>query len=168
MKRFFPIGLIGLGFLLSLGALSWPYLSKAIDGSASSPVPDQIVGLQKTSYISGAEAIAEFENLHGKQFPISSGSIGIYGNQQATLWVAGASSDSVALNMVETMEKKIAQGNTPFKPLEQTQLETRTIYSLEGMGQKHYYFQSKNLVIWLAANPSVADAAIQQILEVYP
>jgi hypothetical protein len=36
------------------------------------------------------------------------------------------------------------------------------------MGQRHYYFQSENFVIWLAADPSVADEAIQQILEVYP
>ena len=41
-------------------------------------------------------------------------------------------------------------------------------YALDGMGQKHFYFQSKNLIIWLAAEPSIADEALKQILEDYP
>jgi hypothetical protein len=36
------------------------------------------------------------------------------------------------------------------------------------MGQKHYYFRSKNMVIWLAVDPSIAAEALEQILEVYP
>jgi hypothetical protein len=30
------------------------------------------------------------------------------------------------------------------------------------MGQRHYYFQSQNLVIWLAANPAFADKKLSQ------
>jgi len=60
------------------------------------------------------------------------------------------------------------QGGSPFTPVEQFNQGARTIYVLEGMGQMHFYFQSKNLVIWLAADPAVADAAIKQILEAYP
>lgn len=41
------------------------------------------------------------------------------------------------------------------------------MYALEGMGQKHYYFQAENLVIWLAVDPAFGDEALQQILEVY-
>lgn len=44
----------------------------------------------------------------------------------------------------------------------------RVVYVLEGMGQKHYYSQAKNLVIWLAVEPGLADQALQQTLEVYP
>jgi hypothetical protein len=36
------------------------------------------------------------------------------------------------------------------------------------MGQKHYYFQSENLVIWLAAEADIADTAIQKLQEFYP
>jgi hypothetical protein len=70
--------------------------------------------------------------------------------------------------MTAAMQAKIAQGNSPFTPIDEIQNRDRKVFVLDGMGQRHYYFQSKNLVIWLAANPSVADAAIQQILEVYP
>jgi hypothetical protein len=36
------------------------------------------------------------------------------------------------------------------------------------MGQKQIYFQSTDPIIRLAANPSIADEAIRQILEAYP
>jgi hypothetical protein len=65
------------------------------------------------------------------------------------------------------MQKRIAEGKSPFTPINEINQRNSKVYVLEGMGQKHYYFQSKNLVIWLAANPALADEALQQILEVY-
>jgi hypothetical protein len=44
----------------------------------------------------------------------------------------------------------------------------RLIYELEGMGQRHYYFQSGKLLIWMAANPELAEQAITEILKFYP
>jgi hypothetical protein len=168
MKRAFSLGLVAAGILLISGAVSWSYFNNRVSQSAAVSLPDSIAGLQITNYTTGAQAVTEFENLHGKQFPINSGSIGRYGNQQTTLWVAGVSSNSIALDMIEAMQEKIAQRNSPFTPLGKFHLGNRAIYVLEGMGQRHYYFQSKNLVIWLASDPAIADAAIQQILEVYP
>src|SRR5574341_1413870 len=89
MKRKFPILLIVLGALLIIDTRT------------------------------GAEATSEFENLHGKQFPLTSGAIGIYDNQQITLWAAATASDSIASQMVESMREKIAEGNSPFTPLTQ-------------------------------------------------
>jgi hypothetical protein len=36
------------------------------------------------------------------------------------------------------------------------------------MGQEHFYFQSKNLVIWVAVDPAFVETVKQQILEAYP
>ena len=87
--------------------------------------------------------------------------------RRVNCWAAGAPLNFMASRMVEAMQEKIAQGNSPFTPIEQFTQGKRTIYFLEGIGQKHYYFQSKNLVIWLAVDPNLADEALQQILEVY-
>lgn len=167
MKRTIPIFLMGLGILLLFGS-GWFFLNAQVNRPARDSLPTEIAALPLMQKTSGDGAIAEFENLHGKQFPVTSGSIGIYGEQQITLWVAGAASPSSASGLVESMQAKIAGGNSPFTPLEQFQQGSRTVYVLEGMGQKHYYFQSQNLVIWLAADPALADRSIQQILEVYP
>lgn len=168
MKRIFPITMIVIGVLLSVGAFGWLYGGSATSNSTAIDMPKQLAGLSRAEYRTGAQAMAEFESLHGKQFPLISGAIGIYGDQQITIWAAEASSDSVAVQMVESMRDKIAEGNSPFTPLTQIADKNRIVYELEGMGQTHYYFQSKNLVIWLAADPSLADEALQQTLEAYP
>ncbi|HEX6268948.1 MAG TPA: hypothetical protein VFZ43_01820 [Anaerolineales bacterium] len=168
MKRSFGIGLIAVGILLTTGATAWAYFNNRVEPTAVVSLPYSINGLQITAYRTGEEAIAEIENLHGKQFPISLGSIGVYGNHEITVWVAGAPSESIASQMTKTMEAKIAEGNSPFTPINEINDNDREVYVLEGMGQRHYYFQAKNLVIWLASDPVIADTAIQQILEVYP
>jgi len=168
MRRFLPVGLIAVGILLISGTLAWSYFGSLTGQPAEVSLPDSIAGLRITNYTTGAQAIADFENLHGKQFPVTSGSIGVYGNNEITLWAAGALSAAIALEMTNAMQEKIAQGNSPFTPLEQFNQGNRTIHVLEGMGQKHYYFQSQNLVIWLAVDPALADQALQQILEVFP
>ena len=168
MKRIVSIVLIGIGLLLFLAAGAWIYFNNLITHPTAVSLPDQVAGLRIADYKTGAQAAADFINLHGKQFSIASGAIGIYGDDQITVWAAGAPLDFMASGMVEAMREKITEGNSPFKPIEGFDQGKRTIYVLEGMGQKHYYFQSKNLVIWLASEPTIADAAIQQILEVYP
>ncbi len=167
MKRIFPLVLITLGILLGFGALSQLYLNNREGAMATTNLPNELAGLRLTDTQAGAAAIAAFTDLHGKEFPVTSGAIGIYGNREATLWVAGTPSESVALEMTNAMQQKIAKGNSPFTPLTEINDRNRKIYALEGMGEKHYYFQSKNLVIWLAVDPAFADEALQQILEVY-
>jgi hypothetical protein len=95
------------------------------------------------------------------------GAVGIYGDRDIIVWIAGAASESIAGEMTNAMQQKIAEGNSPFTPMDEIDSRNRKVYALEGMGQRHYYFQSQNLVIWLAANPAFADKALQQILEVY-
>ncbi len=168
MKRILPIGLIAIGVVSFLGAMGWWYLDNLVLHPAVVPLPEKIANLQMTEYKNGAQASGEFERLHDKQFPLTSGAIGIYGEHEITLWAAGAPLDLMADRMVTTMRDKILQGGSPFTPVEQFNQGTRTIYVLEGLGQMHYYFQSNNLVIWLAADPAVADTAIKQILEAYP
>jgi hypothetical protein len=168
MKRTFYFGLITVGILLIAGVVAWSYFGNLTKQPGELSLPDSIAGLKITNITSGDQAVADFENLHGKQFPVTSGSIGVYGNNEITLWAAGAPSVAIALEMTNAMKEKIAKGNSPFTPLDQFDQGNRTIYVLEGMGQKHFYFQSKNLVIWLAVSPAIADQALQQTLEVYP
>ena len=168
MKRIVPLGLITLGILLSVGALSRLYLDSRASSLEIVELPDQLAGLQITESRRGAEAMAEFADLHGKRFQLSSGVIGMYGNRQITLWVAATDSMSLAAELTSAMQAKIAEGDSPFTPVDEIRKGNRTIYVLEGMGQRHFYFPSKNLVIWMAADQAVADDALQQTLEVYP
>lgn len=168
MKRLFPIGLIALGAVLFLGALSWFYLDNAVNHPKALPLPERIAGLSLTDRMTGVEAAENFVSLHNQKFPITSGAIGFYGGNQATIWLAGAPFNFMAAGMVDSMRDRISEGNSPFTPMNEFKIGGRTIYVLKGMGQRHFYFQSNNLIIWLAADPSIADEAIEQILEAYP
>jgi hypothetical protein len=168
MKRAVPLTMILIGVLLIIGTLGWVTYEKSINSPATLVLPQQLAGLPLSSKMDGPQAVADFSNLHGKQFPLVSGAVGIYGNQQATIWVAGAIIDLMAARMVADMHDKIAAGNSPFTPVGEYKDNKRTIYMLEGMGQNHFYFQSKNLVIWLAANADIADDTLQQLKEFYP
>ena len=168
MKRSLSLTLMFLGTLIVVAAFGWAYFENSISHPAALTLPVQLAGLPLSSQTTGPQAVADFSNLHGESFPLSSGAVGIYGNNRATLWVAGAPLNLMAARLVIAMRDKIAEGNSPFTPSGEYQDNERTIYVLEGMGQKHFYFQSHNLVIWLAADADIADAALQQLKEIYP
>src|SRR5215212_3304756 len=169
MKRIVPLALVTLGILLSSAVFRQLYRgTRGATSDKSSALPAQIAGLDLSSSESGEAAISEFTSMHGKEFPVTSGRIGYYGNGRVTLWLAGTDNKSIAADMVSSMQARIAEGNSPFTPIDEIRNTDRKVYILEGMGQKHFYFQSNDLVIWLASDPSIADEAIQQILEVYP
>lgn len=162
------IALILGGTVIVRGVSTRLAFNQAINNPAPVALPDWLASLPLTEKMTGKETASDFALLHDKQFPLTSGAVGIYGDRQATLWVAGTPLDIMAARMVIAMRDKIAKGGSLFAPLSELQDKQRTIYVLEGMGQKHFYFQSKNLVIWLAVDTSIAELALQQILEEYP
>src|SRR3990170_4658016 len=171
MKRLFPICLIGVGILILLGSAGvWGYNQK-VQHPSSAPLPDVVADLDLTESLMAERAITEFTRLHGEGFPITSGAVGMYGaDHSATLWVAGSLLQPVAGRMLVAMRDKIAStsGKSPFSPVGERQDGTRIVYELDGMGQKHFYFQSGKMIVWLAVNPERAEEALTQVLKFYP
>jgi hypothetical protein len=156
------------GVVIAVTAFGWLYYEQKIANPAPVSIPSTLAGLPLKDQMTGRQASFDFSQLHGKQFPLISGAVGVYGNHQATLWLAGTPLKAMAAEMVTAMRDKIAEGRSPFTPTGAFSNNGRTIYSLEGMGQKHYYFQSGNLVIWLAIEANLAEPALQQLKEYYP
>ena len=168
MKRVLVFSLIITGMGIALTAFGWLYYEQKITNPVPVSIPNSLASIPLTTQMTGKQASFDFSQLHGKQFPLISGAVGVYGNHQATLWVAGTLLKAMAAEMVTGMRDKIAEGRSPFTPTGEFSNNGRTIYSLEGMGQKHYYFQSGNLVIWLAIEANLAEPALQQLQEYYP
>lgn len=167
MKRKQVSLLLVAAFAITLSAFGWLFYQQRISNPAPVSIPNTLAGLNLMEQESGQQAAYNFIQLHGKQFPLTSGSVGIYGDHQATLWVAGTPLKATAAEMVISMRDKIIESRTPFTPTGEILSNGQTVYSLEGMGQKHYYFQSGNLIIWLAVDPDFSEAALQQITEYY-
>jgi len=167
-KRF-PLILVLTGILLVIGAFVLPAFSKTINGVDGIPIPNQIGSYSLVSKATGNAAIQEFTRLHDKPFPVLGGVKATYGNgNQVTLWVASTNSKADTQKLLEAMREKIAEGNSPFTPSDSRQNRGRTVFALDGMGQKHFYFQSEMYLVWMAATPDMADLALQQILVFYP
>lgn len=167
-RHILPLSLIALGSLILVGLVVFVFIHRGYEQPGAAPLPAQIGGLAQTSRQTGSQAVAEFTRLHGESFPIMTGAKGEYGNNQVTLWVAGTADAQAAAQLVTMMRDKIAQGNSPFLPTAEMQLGKRTLYALSGLGQNHFYFQSSNLVIWLATDPDLQDKVLSSILNFYP
>jgi len=166
-KRFMMISMIVMGVVLVAGSLFFGLVTNSSGKTAS--LPESIAGVPLKTADYGAQAVAEITSLHQKDLLVSSGAKGLYGTAgQISLWVAGFSSNADAGQSLQSMTEKISQGNSPFSFTDQKQVAGRPINELEGMGQKHFYFQSGKSVIWLAADLQLADRALKDVLNFYP
>ncbi|MBI2114079.1 MAG: hypothetical protein HYT85_03180 [candidate division NC10 bacterium] len=125
-------------------------------------VPQELAGLRLAHSQQGAEARAEIERLHGKSIPISDGYVAHYGNQSpaAMLYVSQAQDEKVAQRQVEQMTARIRAGNGPFTHLRESTRFGMTVFSTLGEGQVHYYFRRGAVVVWVAADPTIAQQAL--------
>lgn len=169
MKRLPALGLILVGLLLASLGVGYALFSQAVDNPTAAPLPEEIAGLPLGMRSTGWKAVGELTRLHGKGFSLSSGAVGMYGDQhRVKVWVAGAPIQPLASRMLVAMKDKIAEGKSPFTPTGERPDGSRVIYELDGLGQKHFYFQSGDLLIWLAADAYLAEEALAQSLEFYP
>ncbi len=160
--------LVGAGsILLIVAALSAVLRPRAAPASLLA-VPDRLGSLDLADELTGPAAAAEIARLHGEAFALGSAVVAYYGpHGEATLWVAAAASEGEAADWIAAMRRALARGDSPFTPLEPVQMDGLTVYPLRGMDQEHMYFQSHRLVLWLAADPSVAEAARSAVVEAY-
>lgn len=169
MKRLPALVLIFIGLVLATLGVGYALVGQAADNPGPLPLPAEIAGLPLGMRSIGRQAVGELTRLHGKGFPLSSAAVGMYGDQhQVKLWVAGVPIRPLATRMLVAMKDKIAEGNSPFTPTGARSDGGRVIYELEGMGQKHLYFQSGELLIWLATDADLAEEALALTLEFYP
>lgn len=168
-RRTGAISLMVFGLILVVFAIVYPFNDLAIEEKTTPTLPEQVAGKALAAQVMGLSAVDEINQMHGKDFNLSDGARGSYGaNNEVIIWVSGSASEADATQLVIDMKNKIAEGNSPYEPLGEEQISGRAVYLLEGMGKMHYYFQSGDQVIWLAANPDLAEDALDQALEFYP
>jgi hypothetical protein len=113
--------------------------------------------------------LGELSWMHGQEFQLNQGAVGKYGpGEDATLYVAGTPFGFMTGRLVKAMRDKIVRSESPFTPLGERKAGSRTVYELEGMGQRHYYFRSGNLVVWVAVDEAQADGVLGDVLNYYP
>ncbi len=164
LKHSYPaLLLIALGFLVLLGTLAWQAAPRTFTHVTQAvSLPKQLAGQVLTDQMNGAEALSEIESLHGKGFALTGGAVAHYG--PITVWLAQTQDKAAAQAMVELMTSRIAGGGSPFSPTGTRQVGGRTVYTLTGMGQSHFYWQSARQVVWLAIPSAQADLGLRELV----
>ena len=159
-----PLILAGLGLVLLLGGVGWLAVDRLVIGQGNVTLPAMLAGLPLSEQVTGREALAEIERLHGKGFALTDGTVARYGGGTATLWVSSTWMPFLAARQVEAMTDRIAEGRSPFSPTGTREVEGTTVYALAGMGQVHYYCQLNKRVVWLSVSPQFAEQSLEELI----
>jgi tetratricopeptide (TPR) repeat protein len=128
--------------------------------------PQLLGGLKLQAAYAGGRAKREIEQMHGGKIRIDRGYVAHYvdGGRTATFWVSETAGEEEAAALLTQMQEGIAKGGTPFSALELVAvpgLEAIPVYATQGMGQFHYIWVKKRLIVWVALD----EPDLQQRLE---
>lgn len=135
------------------------------NAARSTTIPQSIAGLQLHKAVTGQAAIAEISDLHGKDVGVTGGWVGYYDNK-VVIWMAEISEEESARGLLKAMEQRIATGNRIFTDLKKIQEGNVTVFSVIGMGQRHFFYQKENKLVWIAAPIGSENEFLRQVLAV--
>jgi hypothetical protein len=146
-------------------------LAAALAGcNAPPPVPSVLGGLPLTHALQGDDALSEVSRLHGKRVLARDGFVAHYERDGAVamLYVSRAHLGVLARWQLSRMVKGIEQGQANaegrFFHLKSRERDGLMLYSVLGLGQIHYFYQSGATIVWLAADPPIAGAALAEAI----
>ncbi len=129
-------------------------------------IPRSLGGLPQTHALQGEDARREINRLHGRRIPARGGVVAHYERDGAVamLYVSQAYVAPMARWQLSRMVKGIEKGKSNaegrFFHLKAREQDGLTLYSALGLGQVHYFYRSGVTIVWLAADPPAARAAL--------
>lgn len=113
------------------------------------------------------EARAQVEQLHGKVLGagLDQAWIGEYGDPpRATVWATRSVRREDAEALLARMAARLSNNDSPFHVVGPIVRGDAHGYELEGMGQKHYYFQIGSDLYWLAIDPGLGSSGFDELV----
>lgn len=128
---------------------------------------EALAGSPLVASLRGPAALREVSRLHGKRIDATDALVLRYGNGIA-VWISASATPLGASALLWKMNRRMSGGTTVFSMPRAREVHGRTVFTTDGQGQRHYYYQSSNKVLWLAGPPSLADEALEALLQLYP
>ncbi len=168
LRRWLPLSAAAVGVVLLIAGSVLAFLD-ATQPPPAADLPPRLAGLELTSRSDGPQAAAEIGRMHASDLALDSAAIGRYGDAgQIALWISKMPDSTAASNMTEAMRTRINAVDSPFSQVALRPRQAGPITELEGMGQQHYFYASGSIVIWLGAEPALAEQALINLQETYP
>jgi hypothetical protein len=192
LKKYLPLIMVAIGFLLIIGALISAWQSTQPQAAAGAPagaavpaghptltsgtavpdaggVPKTIAGLALSDLQKGDVGVAAIKQLYGVDLPLVSGLMATYGQSGATLWVAETESPDKATELMTAMKARIDKGGSPFTPVGVFNFRSRDVFLLNGSdGKQDFYMKSGKLVFWVAISAELSEQAMKEMLDFFP
>lgn len=149
--------------LLLAGGATLLGLRSASGGDDTTPAPREIAGHKLTQAVTGAEAMAEVDRLHGKSIDLADAWVGRYEGGGA-VWVAEAASEDGAFALLDAMVRAIEDGGSPYQGLTQNKFEGMPMYAVRDANGHHFFYQAKTRVVWVATPPGAEQAFLSEAL----
>jgi hypothetical protein len=131
-------------------------------------LPQSVAGSVLNRKLSGDEARAQLDKIHLN--PVMSGKetdIGFYVKEEnnSTIYVTYYKRGSGAEEDFEKMTKKISPVNSVFIAPSFFELNGHKIYRCFGMGQTHFVFTHKDVLVWISTGTISANDFLKEYIE---
>ena len=166
-KRFRNIFVLILAGLLS-------FISCSTDNN-SKYLPQKLGDLSQAKVIQDKKATVIINNMHGKTLDDCKNYIAYYGSNDSKniLYVSVYESAEKAKANIMNMAMKISSGSSVFSPLTYSGMGHETSsgmghdahFETEGMGLKHYFYRTDNILIWWQVEPDKAETTYNDLLK---
>ena len=136
-------------------------------GNNSKYLPQKLGELNLAKVIQNKKAAVIINKMHGKKLDDCKNYIAIYGNNHSKniLYVSVYENAEKAETNIKNMAIKMANGSSVFSPLTHNKIGDKIYFETEGMGLKHYFYRTDNILIWWQVELDKAEATYNDLLK---
>ena len=155
-KNIFALILAGLLIFLSCST-----------GDSFNYLPQKLDELNLAKVIQNKKAAAIINKMHGKKLDDCKNYIAIYGDNHSKniLYVSVYENAEKAETNLKNMAIKMANGSSVFSPLTHTKIGDKVYFETKGMGLKHYFYRTDNILIWWQVELDKAEATLNDLFK---
>ena len=158
------VGILIVGLVLS------PASSNVAENSESDGyiIKEDIAGFQLTEKITGEEALAQINHLHGQSIDIDAGYILHYetDNEMAIVWVSKSAVQEDAERLFHEMND-IMGGSQMYSNHTEVEVNGEKIQYVFGMNMDNYYYYVEDRVIWIALTADRGEQFLEEAIEAF-
>jgi hypothetical protein len=135
-------------------------------GDISKYLPQKLGELNLAKVIQNKKAAVIINKMHGKKLDDCKNYIAIYENNHSKniLYVSIYENAEKAETNIKNMAIKMAKGSSVFSPLTHTKIRDNVYFETAGMGLKHYFYRTDNILIWWQVEVDKAGATLNDLL----
>jgi len=148
--------------LVLLAVVLIPALARAV--GALPAMPDSAGEMVRVELVTGLEAQAEVDELHGKALPAEESLVARYARTDANgrpverlteIWISRVSSPNEARRQTGQMVHMMYENpKSPFRDPVRIDHRDSPVYRFTGMGQAHLIWHTADLVYWISTSPA--------------